>query len=125
MNALATRSFARFRRLARLLALPVLLALLGAQHAALLHGLGHATTQADPHALAVPGSSAAGGTGGSDAGTHCDKCFQFAHLSDLASAAPPALLVPAVATEQARAQAFSERAADAPPASSRGPPRAL
>jgi hypothetical protein len=129
MTATATGRFSRFRRLARLLAVPMLLALLCAQHAALLHGLGHATTGPDVHALASAGSSPAGdpssNTGGGDAGAHCDKCFQFAHFSDLAFAPPPAPVTTPARNELARAELFSDRAADAPVALSRGPPRTL
>lgn len=118
------------------------LLLVGAQHALLVHDIGHGLGQVPGAASrAVAAGTAQGArvagmvhagpsqgarrSGTADAGSYCEKCFQFANVAAaLAGAVPlPAPLVAGV--ESARALLAAAIAADAPQTRSRGPPALL
>ncbi len=97
-------------------------ALLFAQHAGFMHAIGHdagrLSSAAGVHAVA----HAPLGGESRDEGAYCDRCIQFAHVAGAASATPAFWHLGRVESEQPRAPAASNRAADAPAFHSRGPP---
>jgi hypothetical protein len=119
--------------------LPFVLSLLFvcAQQAGLVHAIGHASDRFA--AVPAAGFSVSPGTGavaaqqpgdlrtadGSEAGSYCDKCFQFAHFAGAAFAfvLPALAFDPVRETPQARPVALA--IVDAPAFRSRGPPVVL
>jgi hypothetical protein len=98
------------RRLWYALLLPLLL--VGAQHGALLHELGHHTGAQAQHAGDEP-----------DGDTPCALCLAYAQVASAASAAPgPLPLLTALAFALAAEAGFRARPGTAPVPHNRGPP---
>jgi len=115
----------------------LLLALLvvGAQQAALVHEIGHGIGHGgagSAHAVGTGLAHAAGaqgardaGSGTTESGSYCDKCFQFAHVSGAGFSASPVLAFLNAGAQPAHGRPVAELAADAPQSRSRGPPITL
>jgi hypothetical protein len=109
--------------------LPIVLALLFvcAQQAGLTHAIGHAAgTAATRTAVGVSTQQAVDqGTDGKEAESHCDKCFQFAHVAGVAFSFALTLLAIEPVREAAQASHVAAHIVDAPAFRSRGPPAIL
>jgi len=109
------------RRLVALVAL--LLLVVGAQQAALVHAISHAVGHG-----AAPAATQAQAAGSPDGGSatadaaYCDKCFQFAHVSGASVGAPVLLALDAVPFAAASGPALAALPAAVLHPHHRGPP---
>jgi hypothetical protein len=104
--------------------LPALLVVI-AQQAALVHEIGHGFGFASDGVAAAAQGSQDPGTGTTDRGSTCEKCFQFAHVAHAVSAIAPAFVLLASCLGGVPGHPVPEIAIDAPASRCRGPPSYL
>ncbi len=105
----------------------LLLALLviGAQQSALVHEIGHGLGRASTTPFVLARGGDATRPGSADAGSYCEKCFQFAHVTGALTGHCPGLDGSGATAESAPFDGTAAISADAPQSRSRGPPIVL
>lgn len=96
-----------------------------AQQAALVHEIGHGVGQGSGKPVAARDIAGSQDPGTTDKGSYCDKCFQFAHVSGATSGPAQTFVFDTAADDPAHGHQPAELAAEAPVSRSRGPPIVL